>query len=391
MEVRMGRRYLNVIQTILLFLIAGCLLNCGEPLEPAAPAWVREANFPADVGQVFAIHGWGPQWIIAAQSTDDRAVILKYQRPSFETVFISPHENSLFEDIGRDDRIWAGGTKEVNGKQLPYIVISAPEQAPGELLGWREIELPATAYSTVCRIVPTSGVDPPYEHEICWLLLSNHSRRMYGKKAGYLALYRDGDLTVFNQLGPVTLISASSCNVTAVEYAGDNTGRWGGHNSLGPGYSGRGRIFSTYDFGASWRTEYLPENIGGRRVHAAEAIHGDYGGPCLLVYFDDLSISLVNSSRHSKNLVYSISFLSYWGPYFQDLRCFASSWINDGVHTGAIGCGPFTTIVRKGGQWYIEPMNSALDIKAVVDCIDGGYVGVAANQTFGGYELIYHP
>jgi hypothetical protein len=369
-------------------LLSALALGCGEPLGPLEAGWVKLGDVPADVSDVYGVLAsregpppGGGEVYIAGRNTDGNGVIYFYKREKFSLDYETASGGAAIEDIAGTPHwpYWAGG--HAGGKGPLLLKLSYA----GE---WKEKPLPPLRWKSICGVMP----DPQRGEDMCWFLTTDHEERFYGKHAGVLGYYRYGDAMLFENLGQVTAVADFIYPyvwVFAVEYAGDNFHP----RELGPGYNGRGKLYFTNNDGAAWREELLPAAIGGRVVRSAEALGTWRDNVLLLFYFEDGAVGIVMRAGGPAVGIYLPLFLANQAPYFHEMRAWAENARAEpyGISTDALAAGEMTTVVYDAGRWYMEALPYPLAFADVAPSRDPGFVGVARNIIFDGWELMYHP
>jgi hypothetical protein len=283
---------------------------------------------------------------------------------------------AVFEDVAEDhDNILAVGNKTTAAGVAPYAV-----KVDNETWEAEELVLPPLPGRTI------SGVYNLGSNNAFWLLLSDHDAGFYGKHAGVAALCWFGDFKSFEFLGPVTAwVGGRGGDFYALEYAGDTDEPPG----KGPGYNGRGRFYITTDYGDTWHTELFPANFGDRSVHAAEIVGYWESRIYIKVLFKDGATGLAWRST-DVNGSYMLVFVSYAGPYFQNLvGCVGQTGTSDSWDLSeGIGVGTNTTVVFQGGAWSLERFTLPLDFVGV-DAYFTGYLGLG--RDYFGWGVYTHP
>lgn len=362
-------------------------IHCGEALAPREASWQRFASLPRGY-DVYAIDSSGFSTWVVVRAEGLKNLILKYEDGTFSTQYESPYEfgDTWLTDIAFTSPYkpgWAGGGRRDNSKRIPYLLkynVAREE--------WAEETLPTGIEGVITRIRPMA------DGYGCWLVIDERFNDGYfynwelrGK--GKLALYRYGELKIFENLGNVSAAASRDPQYPHVIFAVEDALVHGGA-------ADSAAVFVSKDAGGTWAEERVSSLfVHDYKIEGLYAAEADGLTLYLLADFEpDNCWGIIKRTGLPGAGEYELIFLAPQGPYFRDIRDVAfrdPTGEKPGIGVDGIAAGDETTVVFVDGAAYMEKLPYPTKIVSAEAANGNGFWAAGENKVTGNFELLYHP
>lgn len=333
-------------------------LRCGEPLEPAPPAWVSMAVIPGGYSAQGVASNYVGGVLVAGSHYDENyvghGVVLRYRSGAFDVEFMSPNETGevILYDIDPGGRYAVGTykTSEPRTKFTPYMVALDPSR-----FEWYEVPLEITEGERITQVLLTGRA--------CWLLIGST-----GPRGGRLYKYK-GEGVVEKQDGLPYLGSAAASRSENIIF--------------GVSYVAHGRYNAviSFDGGATWRVEEIACSAPAYEIMFVDAGCAAGGDLYFYVRFERRGVGIIRRGGPRTGGKYELVFFSPRGD-------FMAAAADDDGRVAAVGAK--TSVVFDGVVWRIEELPYPLDLRCIIPAPRGGFFALGNNEAVWQREILYH-